>query len=174
MIQFVLAKVDVESLLFLAGEIALYLAIAVIALRVLRKLKGRFLAGERSRQQASLISIGDSGAKIAVWALTTIFILGALGVSLTPILAGLGIAGISVGFGMQSLFKDLISGLFLLAEGNLEIGDRVKIGSIFGEVSHLSLRSVRIRSPEGDTHTIPYGGISIVTSSEREGIRHDV
>lgn len=94
--------------------------------------------------------------------------LGELGVSIAPILATAGVAGVAIGFGAQSLIKDYFNGFFLLLEDQIRQGDVIQIGERGGLVEEVTLRYVRLRDFEGHVHYIPNGEIKIVTNRTRE------
>jgi small-conductance mechanosensitive channel len=85
-----------------------------------------------------------------------------LGISVTPLLAGAGVAGIVVGFGAQNLIKDLINGVFILFEQWYQVDDVVTVGDITGSVERFNLRTTMIRDIEGTIHYIPNGEISML------------
>jgi moderate conductance mechanosensitive channel len=85
-----------------------------------------------------------------------------LGISVTPLLAGAGVAGIVVGFGAQNLIKDLINGVFILFEQWYQVDDVVTVGDITGSVERFNLRTTMIRDIEGTLHYIPNGEISML------------
>ena len=85
-----------------------------------------------------------------------------LGISVTPLLAGAGVAGIVVGFGAQNLIKDLINGVFILFEQWYQVDDIVTVGNIKGSVERFNLRTTIIRDIEGTVHYIPNGEISML------------
>lgn len=85
-----------------------------------------------------------------------------LGISVTPLLAGAGVAGIVIGFGAQSLIKDLINGVFILLEQWYQIDDVVSVGDITGSVERFNLRTTVIRDIEGTVHYIPNGEITVL------------
>jgi small conductance mechanosensitive channel len=93
------------------------------------------------------------------------------GVEIGPLLAGLGIAGVAVGFGAQYLVRDVISGFFIVLEDQFRVGDVVKIGDFSGLVEHMYLRTTQIRSVSGDIHIIPNGTIQTVTNMTRQWSR---
>jgi small-conductance mechanosensitive channel len=99
------------------------------------------------------------------------FFLKSLGVDITPILASAGVVGIAVGFGAQSLIKDLFSGLLILLEDQYSVGDTVKIGDASGTVEQLTLRVTRIRGLDGALTSIPNGSISIVSNMSKDWSR---
>ena len=95
-------------------------------------------------------------------------ILDALGISVAPILATAGVAGIAVGFGAQSLIKDYFNGFFLLVDDQLRQGDIVQIAGIGGEVEKVTLRYIRLRDYEGNVHFVPNGQIATVTNRSQD------
>lgn len=95
-------------------------------------------------------------------------ILDVLGISVAPILATAGVAGIAIGFGAQSLIKDYFNGFFLLVDDQLRQGDIVQIAGIGGAVEEVTLRYVRLRDYEGNVHFVPNGQIGTVTNRSRD------
>ncbi|HKQ29579.1 MAG TPA: mechanosensitive ion channel domain-containing protein [Burkholderiales bacterium] len=94
-------------------------------------------------------------------------VLGELGISVAPILATAGVAGVAIGFGAQSLIKDYFTGFFLLLEDQIREGDVVEIIGKAGEVEEVTLRYVRLRDGDGYVHFIPNGEIKSVTNRTR-------
>jgi len=90
-------------------------------------------------------------------------IAGELGFTLAPVLASAGIVGLAVGFGAQSLVKDVISGFFILFEDQFGVGDVVRIGDFSGSVERMTLRATVLRNLEGQVHVVPNGNIQNVT-----------
>ncbi len=95
-------------------------------------------------------------------------ILNLFGVDIRPILAGVGVLGLAVGFGAQSLVKDFVSGLFILVENQYSIGDTVKIGSFEGEVIRITMRSTVLRDDGGKTFYISNGLIKDVINLSQQ------
>jgi small-conductance mechanosensitive channel len=95
-------------------------------------------------------------------------ILDVLGISVAPILATAGVAGIAIGFGAQSLIKDYFNGFFLLVDDQLRQGDIVQIAGIGGAVEEVTLRYIRLRDYEGNVHFVPNGQIATVTNRSRD------
>lgn len=93
-----------------------------------------------------------------------LMILGQLGIHLGPILAGAGVIGLAVGFGAQSLVKDVITGFFIIFEDQFAVGDVIQTGSFKGTVEEIGIRVTRIRSWTGEVHIIPNGSITQVTN----------
>ena len=95
-------------------------------------------------------------------------ILAEMGINIGPALAGLGVAGLAVGFGAQSLVKDVINGLFILMDNQFGMGDVVKVGDIKGLVEEVNLRRTILRDIDGAVHYIPNGEIIIASNYTKE------
>ena len=105
---------------------------------------------------------------IALAVVAVIVSLATLGLDIGPLLAGLGVVGIAVGFGAQSLVRDVISGIFFLMEDAFRVGEYIDTGRLRGTVEGMSLRSVRLRHQNGQVHTIPFGQVLSVTNYSRD------
>jgi len=123
---------------------------------------------EPSPHQRTLFPLAYSALKWIAIAVAGIIILGSMGVDIAPVLAGAGILGLAIGFGAQSLVKDIITGFFLLIENNIAIGDIVKVKDVAGSVEGFNLRSVRLRAYNGNVHVIPNSSIDVVTNYTKE------
>lgn len=97
-------------------------------------------------------------------------ILASLGVNIAPLLAGAGVVGLAIGFGSQTLVKDIISGIFFLIDDAFRVGDYVEAGTAKGTVEHISLRSLRLRHPRGQVFTVPFGDLKLVQNFTRDYI----
>lgn len=95
-------------------------------------------------------------------------ILSEFGFDLAPILTTVGILGLAVSFGAQSLVKDIISGFFLLLENNIRIGDAVTIGNVTGSVEDIKLRTLAIRDLQGNLHIIPNGSVNEICNMSKD------
>lgn len=126
----------------------------------------KFLGSDRKINTINFILNWSVKYIIYFFALGTI--LTQFGVPVQSILAVAGIGSVAIGFGAQSLVKDVITGVFILLEDQLAPGDMVTIGAIKGEVETLGLRTTRIRSIDGFLHIIPNSSISIVTNMSRD------
>lgn len=108
--------------------------------------------------------------------LTVIVVLGALvtlssmGVDIAPLIAGAGVFGLAIGFGAQTLVKDIISGVFFLIDDAFRVGDYVEAGSAKGTVEQISLRSMKLRHPRGMIYNVPYGSLKILQNFSRDYI----
>jgi small-conductance mechanosensitive channel len=95
-------------------------------------------------------------------------ILTEIGVNVAPLIAGAGVVGIAVGFGSQRLVQDVITGIFLLFEDAVAVGDVVQLGGLNGVVEHLSIRSIKLRAVDGSLHIIPFSAVTSVTNQTRD------
>src|SRR5437016_13945941 len=116
------------------------------------------MAGHRVEQRAeTLRHIVRSVVKGTLIVVVLVTIISELGFNIGPVLASAGIAGLAVGFGAQSLVKDVISGFFVLFEDQFGIGDVVKIGDFTGVVERMTLRATVLRNLEGQVYVVPNG-----------------
>ncbi|MBV0888056.1 mechanosensitive ion channel [Komagataeibacter oboediens] len=102
---------------------------------------------------------------IIIVAVTT---LSQIGINVAPLLTGAGIMGAAIAFGAQSLVKDFITGFFMLVENAIQVGDWVTAGGVSGTVEHLSIRTLRLRSVNGDLHIIPFSEVSSIANTSRD------
>ncbi|SAK97165.1 mechanosensitive ion channel protein [Caballeronia temeraria] len=122
--------------------------------------------GVRARTMLPLVR---NGIFVTVASLAAIVACASLGINLTPLLAGAGVIGLAVGFGAKSLVTDLITGLFIIVEETISVGDWIDIdGGHAGTVMDLTIRTVRLRDGQGAVHTIPFSQIKIVKNLSRD------
>ena len=107
---------------------------------------------------------------VALLTIATLVCLASLNVNITPILAGAGVIGIALGFGSQTLVRDIISGVFFLSEDAFRIGEYIQVGTTRGTVEGIAIRSVRLRHHRGPVHTLPFGEIKQLTNYSRDWI----
>lgn len=166
---------DVVSSALVLGvlQILFIVLLALLAMRGLRAITGRLqrdvdepdlvrkrLREQRSRTLASLLH--NIGVAVII-SVATITVLGIF-IPIGPILASIGILGLAVSFGAQSLVKDLISGAFMLAEGQFAVGDVVKVGETAGLVEKVTLRTLVLRDVQGVVHVVPNGSIETLSN----------
>jgi small-conductance mechanosensitive channel len=117
---------------------------------------------------ATLLPIINKTFKVLIVVMSVILILDIMGFNIGPIIAGAGVLGLAIGFGAQTLVKDIVSGMFFLADDAFRVGETIDVGGTQGAVEKISLRSLRLRHHEGLVHTIPYGEIPQVTNFSRD------
>lgn len=116
------------------------------------------------KRAQTLGSIIITTGNVVIYIIVLLMILKLFGVDITPILAGVGIIGLAVGFGAQSVVKDFVSGLFILIENRYSVGDKVKIGGFEGRVKKITIRSTILEDDEGKTFYISNGLIKEVVN----------
>ncbi len=161
-------------------RVAVVLALAYLVIRVLRSMsprmvtriseQGKFTEEQRKRVD-TLSRIMEQTLTILVLVLAGIIVLGQVGINVGPILAGAGVLGLAVGFGAQSLVKDVITGFFILLDNRMNVGDVVQIAGVAGLVESINLRITELRDLEGKVHFIPNGEISVVSNLTKEWAR---
>jgi small-conductance mechanosensitive channel len=107
---------------------------------------------------------------VAVITVAAMVCLSSLGVDIGPLLAGAGVIGIALGFGAQTLVRDIISGVFFLAEDAFRVGEYIEIGNTRGTVEGIAIRSLKLRHHRGPVHTVPFGEIKQLTNHSRDWV----
>ena len=108
--------------------------------------------------------------QVAIAVIFGLLALGALGLDITPLLAGAGILGLAIGFGAQKLVSDIVGGVFFLIDDAFRVGEYVDVGGTAGTVEKISIRSMQLRHHRGAVHTIPYGEIQKLTNFSRDWV----
>lgn len=126
------------------------------------KLKGALRHSER--RETTLVKLLQNTLSYVVYFAAILAILSAFTINVAGILAGAGVLGLAVGFGAQSLVKDIISGFFIIFEDQFSVGDYVQIGAAVGTVEEIGLRTTKISAYGGEIHIIPNGNISEVVN----------
>lgn len=159
--------------------------IIFLIIKIIGRLINQIIEKGLDSKRKSKLSIGTKRArtlgnilkKLVNWILIFIWIMITLelfGISTTSILATAGIGGLAIGFGAQSLVKDIITGFFILLEDQYSVGDYIQLDSYDGIVEDLGLRVTKLRSFSGELHIIPNGNIQIVTNNTRGMMRSAV
>jgi small-conductance mechanosensitive channel len=171
-----------ENLIKLIGAFVRIIAILIAGLLALRLVDSALKRwainpGDQNRpsrvenRAETLRHIVGSLGKIVIWGIAVLMIIREFKVDTGPLLTGAGILGLAVGFGAQSLVKDVISGFFILLEDQYGVGDAVRIGEMEGIVEHMTLRVTILRNFEGHVHLIPNGSVSSLTVTTRDWAR---
>jgi len=128
-------------------------------------------AAEAKKRAQTLGNILRHALLIVMVFVAALMILGELGIQVGPLLATAGIGALAIGFGAQSLVKDVISGFFIVLENQYRIGDVIEVAGVSGLVESVSLRKTVLRDLQGKVHTIPNGEIKIVSNLSKEWSR---
>ena len=116
----------------------------------------------------TLLPLMRTTALIVISVIASLSVLSELGLNIGPLLAGAGVIGLAVGFGAQTLVKDVITGLFILLEDTIAVGDYVEVGGHEGTVESLSIRTIRLRDPAGSVHTVPFSDVGTVLNYTKD------
>ena len=129
--------------------------------------------GDEARRRArlrTLLPILRNRLFVLVLVTAALMVLSSLGVQIGPLLAGAGVVGVTIGFGAQTLVKDIISGMFFLLDDAFRVGEYIESGSIRGTVESFSLRSIKLRHHRGYLHTVPFGSLDKITNYSRDWV----
>ncbi|HYF06590.1 MAG TPA: mechanosensitive ion channel domain-containing protein, partial [Acetobacteraceae bacterium] len=156
-------------------SIALTLALAIVVWeaanaaiqRHLQKLS-RDAQAARSARVRTLLPMLRTALLVVILIFVALNVLTEIGVNVAPLIAGAGVVGLAIGFGSQTLVRDVITGIFLLFEDAVAVGDVVTVGGMTGVVEQLSIRSIRLRATDGSVHIIPFSAVSTVTNMTRD------
>lgn len=160
-----------------AARIGLVLLGGTAAYLVLRAVRARIARAsgddtDEARQRAkTLATVFTTTGILVIVAVTLMMIVQEFGISLGPILATAGIAGLAVGFGAQTLVKDIISGFFILLENQYALGDAIDTAGVGGVVEKVNLRTTILRDVRGTVHVVPNGDIRVVSNKTKEWSR---
>ena len=126
---------------------------------------------EIKKRAQTLAGVFVATAQVIILGMAVFMLLSEVGIDIAPIIAGVGVAGIAIGFGAQSLVKDIIAGLFVVLENQYRIGDVVRIADIAGLVEDINLRRTVLRDLDGTVHVVPNGEIRVASNFTREWSR---
>jgi small-conductance mechanosensitive channel len=122
----------------------------------------------RSARVRTLLPMLRTVLLVTILVFVALNILTEIGVNVAPLIAGAGVIGLAVGFGSQTLVRDVITGAFLLFEDAMAVGDVVQVGGLSGVVEQLSIRSIKLRAQDGSVHIIPFSAVTTVTNMTRD------
>jgi small-conductance mechanosensitive channel len=123
---------------------------------------------ERAKRARTLGSVVRNVMTALVVGAATLMVLWEFGVNITPVLTGAGIVGLAVGFGAQTLVRDIISGFFLILENQVRVGDHAAINGTSGLVEAITLRTIVLRDIEGTVHVFPNGAINTLANRSKD------
>ncbi len=126
---------------------------------------------ELDKRTETIFSVVHNSGVGIILITATLMILDELTIDITPVLASVGVVGLALGLGAQTLVKDIIGGIFILVEGHYRVGDVVELNGKTGTVEELTLRVTCVRDFRGDLHIIPNGDIRLVTNKGRDWSR---
>jgi small-conductance mechanosensitive channel len=168
-----------DTMIFLRHDVPKILVVVIASLVLIRVLKTltskivtlhirRVPPGFRAQQVRTLATVTSSVGIFVIIFVAGLEILSLLGINLGPLLASAGIAGLAIGFGAQTLVKDVINGFFILLENQYDIGDNIRVAGVKGTVEAMNMRSTVLRDEDGTVHIIPNSEIKIVSNATRD------
>ena len=128
----------------------------------------------RSGRLRTLLPIFRNALAVFIGVVAVLTILSGLGVQIMPLIAGAGIFGVAIGFGSQTLVKDVLSGVFYMLDDAFRVGEYIQSGSYKGTVESFSLRSVRLRHHRGPVFTVPFGDLGAVQNMSRDWVMEKI
>ncbi len=157
-------------------SIVLIIAAAIIVWEIISATIERYLEATdengsevaRSQRIRTLLPLFRNFVFVVLAVIVTLTVLSEIGVNIAPLLAGAGVVGLAVGFGAQTLVKDVITGLLFLIEDAIAVGDVVQVGSHSGVVEAVTVRSLRLRDLSGTVHQIPFSEVSSVVNMTKD------
>ncbi len=168
------ALANIAAIVVISG-IVYFVALAAVGRAIDRMERQADTASRRSRGQQRLVTVLELVRSIIRWVILItagIWILASAGMDIRPILAGAGVVGLAVGFGAQNLVRDIVSGFFILLEGQYAVGDYVQIGASFGMVESIGIRVTTLKDLDNQRHFIPNGIVTLVTVYEEPFINY--
>lgn len=147
--------------LTVAAALAVWEVITAVVEDALNKNASALDPASIQRRQ-TLLPLARNALRLTLIVLVTLVTFSELGINIAPLLAGAGVIGLAIGFGSQTLVQDVITGVFILVEDSVAVGDYVEVGGYSGTVESMSIRSIRLRDLEGNVHTVPFSQVSTV------------
>jgi small-conductance mechanosensitive channel len=146
-----------------------YMIVKALAPPILERLvkargKGRRARSEHVKRAQTLSSVITQAAAIFIIIIALFMILSEVGLDITPLLAGAGVAGIAIGFAAQNFIKDLIAGFLIIFENQFDVGDVIKVADVMGGVEEVNLRRTLLRDLDGVLHIVPNGEIRVASN----------
>lgn len=160
-----------------AASITIVVVGAIVLWEFVAAIIERYLVGvvrdgspvERSQRVRTLLPLLRNAFLVFLIVVVVLTILSEIGLNIAPLLAGAGVVGLAIGFGAQSLVKDIITGIFILFENTIAVGDVVDVGAGHsGLVEAFSIRTIRLRDNAGSVHTVPFSNVTSVVNMTRE------
>lgn len=154
--------------LLIIGGIVLSELFSIAVESHLQKRSADYADLSRRSRARTLLPLLRNVVRVALGTIITLLVLGEMGIEIGPLLAAAGVVGLAVGFGAQTLVKDIITGIFILVEDTIAVGDVVDLDGNSGVVESMTIRTVRLRDQAGTVHTVPFSAITKVMNMTRD------
>ncbi|HEO6373018.1 TPA: mechanosensitive ion channel family protein [Streptococcus agalactiae] len=175
---------NVEEVLFTFFTKLISILLLIIAFVIVRqvinylfeKTVNRSLAFSRHKvaRQKTLAKLSHNVLNYTLYFFLFYWILSILGVPISSLLAGAGIAGVAIGLGAQGFLSDVVNGFFILLENQFDVGDIINVGTVSGTVTNVGIRTTQIHDFDGTLHFIPNRNITIVSNKSRSNMRAQI
>ncbi|HEO4519567.1 TPA: mechanosensitive ion channel family protein [Streptococcus agalactiae] len=175
---------NVEEVLFtfftkLISILLLFIAFVIVRQVInylFEKTVNRSLAFSRQKvaRQKTLAKLSHNVLNYTLYFFLFYWILSILGVPISSLLAGAGIAGVAIGLGAQGFLSDVVNGFFILLENQFDVGDIINVGTVSGTVTNVGIRTTQIHDFDGTLHFIPNRNITIVSNKSRSNMRAQI
>lgn len=159
--------------ILLIADVAWHMLKALIDLKLGMANDNGHHGGEEARRRArlrTLLPILRNLLFITLAGITALMVLSSLGIEIGPLIAGAGVVGVAIGFGAQTLVKDIISGMFYLLDDAFRVGEYIQSGNYKGTVESFSIRSVKLRHHRGPLYTVPFGVLGAIQNMSRDWV----
>lgn len=162
-----------SSLDLVAAVLIAVLGWQFIKIGIDRQLAPREVNGvvvEPTQRMKTLLPLARKFLIVLVVVITALLVLSGLGVNIGPLLAGAGVVGIAIGFGAQTLVRDILTGVFFLLDDAFRVGEYIVSGSYKGNVEAITLRAVKLRHHRGSVYTVPFGELRAIQNMSRDWV----
>lgn len=159
-------------------RIAAILTVALVVIRLISTVVDRVQrdlstgtgpdAMERQKRAQTVAGLMRGALRTLIWTVAALIVLRELDVDITPVLTGAGILGLAVGFGAQTLVKDVISGFFIIVEDQVRVGDVAMVNGVGGAVEEINLRTIVLRDADGAVHVFPNGSVTTLSNLTKD------
>lgn len=157
------------SILLVLGMSGIFWEIASSAIeRYLTEVDASGARIQRSARVRTLLPLLRNALMVVLVTVVGLIVLSELGVNIAPLLAGAGVVGLAIGFGAQTLVKDVITGLFLLFEDTIRVGDVVEVGGKSGTVQSMTIRAINLRDSSGNLISVPFSAVTLVLNMTKD------
>lgn len=175
-------KIETITLEFISKTVSLILLtiIFLIIKKIINHLfdktltKSSILSYQSKARQKTILKLTHNFINYVLYFLLLYWILSILGIPVSSLLAGAGIAGVTIGLGAQGFLSDVVNGFFILLENQYEVGDNVDIGTISGTIISVGIRTTQIKGPDGSLNFVPNRSITVVTNKSRGNMRSQI
>src|SRR6266446_4955780 len=157
-----------KLVVIVVGALVLSRLLRVMVRRIAALQEKKLPSGIRAQKIRTMASVITSVGVFVIFFWAVLQALPLFGLNLGPLLASAGIAGLAIGFGAQTLVKDVINGFFILLENQYDIGDNIRVAGVKGTVEAMNMRSTVLRDEDGTVHIIPNSEIKIVSNATRD------